>query len=80
MKDNKNFKWTLKDIAKQYKYENPNWDWKQCWDKAKIIYKELKRLNNDSWHNNKVFFKCNTPFSFFDNKDSEFCDTPWDGR
>lgn len=79
MKDNKNYKWTKKDLAQQYKYENPDWTWKQCWDKANIIYRELKKLNKETWDNTKIFFKHNTPFSFFDNKDSEFADKPWSG-
>lgn len=80
MKDNNNFQWTKKDIAEQYKLENPSWSWDECWMKAKIIYKELNRLNTQMWKNNKQFFKYNTPFSFFDNKDGEFADIPWDGK
>ena len=80
MKDNKNFKWSKRDVAYQYKKENLNWSWNECWRKADLIYKELKRLNNELWYNNKMFFKYNTPFSFFDNKDSEFSDIPWDGK
>lgn len=76
MKDSKNYKWTKKDIATQYKEENPKWSWDKCWKMADTIYRELKRLNNELWHNNKVFFKMNTPFSFFDNKDGEFVDKP----
>lgn len=72
MKDGKNFKWTKIDIAKQYQYENPDWNWNKCLGKAKIIHKELEKLNNEMWQNNKVFFKMNTPFSFFDNRDGEF--------
>lgn len=72
MKDDKNFKWTKIDIAKQYQYENPDWNWDKCLEKAKIIHKELEKLNNEMWQNNKVFFKMNTPFSFFDNRDGEF--------
>ena len=41
MKDYKNQKWTMKDIAQQYKKENPDWSWKKCWKKANIVYKEL---------------------------------------
>lgn len=72
MKDNNNFKWTMDDIAHQYKLENPNWSWSDCWDKARIIYRELKNLNNELWQNNKQFFRMNTPFSFFDDRDGEF--------
>lgn len=74
MKDNKNLKWTIKDIAHQYKKENPDWTWKECWSKARVIYKELNKLNHESYHNDKIFFKMNTPFSFYYDKDSEFAD------
>lgn len=80
MKDDKNFQWTKKDIAYQYKNENPNWSWKKCWLQAKLIYKELNKMNNQMWKDNKMFFKYNTPFSFYDNKDGEFSDIPWDGK
>lgn len=72
MKDNKNQKWTKKDIAEQYKKENPNWSWNKCWDKANLIYKELKKINKQTWDNNKIFFKMNTPFSFYYDRDNEF--------
>ena len=80
MKDDRNYKWTRKDIAAQYKIENPTWSTDECNAKADVIYKELKRLNKNEWDNNKTFFKHNTPFSFFDNKDSEFADKAWDGK
>ena len=80
MKDKKNFKWTKKDIAQQYKKENPDWTWKKCWDKANIIYKELKKLNRKMWNDNKTFFGYNIPFSFYDIKDDEFNDTYWDRK
>ena len=79
MKDNKNAEWTMEDVAHQYKIENPDWAWKKCWVKAKAIYRELNKSNNEVWENNKRYFQMNTPFSFFDNKDGEFSDTPWDG-
>jgi hypothetical protein len=72
MKDNENSKWTKEDIAKQYKFENPNWTWSKCWNKSNLIYKELKKMNKQMWDNNKVFFKMNTPFSFYYDKDDEF--------
>ena len=72
MKDNKNFKWTKNDIAEEYKNENPNWTWEECMQKAKIIHKEINKLNDDMWQSTKVFFKMNTPFSFFDNRNDEF--------
>lgn len=74
MKDSKNYKWTIEDIAEEYKKENPNWSWDKCNKKAKLIYKELKKLNKEMWDNNKLFFKMNTPFSFFYDKDDEFAD------
>ena len=75
MRDNRNYKWTKKDIAKQYKRENPNWSWKECWDKANTIYRELNKINSLEWENNKTYFKLNKPFSFYDTKDDEFSDT-----
>mgnify|MGYP000931457256 CR=1 FL=1 len=74
MKDNENLKWTKKDIANQYKKENPHLSWNKCWSKAKLIYKELNKLNYDSHHNDKIFFKMNTPFSFYYDRDDEFAD------
>ena len=72
MKDNENSKWTKEDIAEQYKFENPDWNWIECWDKANLIYKELKKMNKQMWDNNKVFFDMNTPFSFYYDRDDEF--------
>ena len=72
MKDDKNVKWTMDDIAHQYKLENESWTWSQCWGKAKEVYRELNRMNNELWKGTKVFFDQTTPFSFFDNKDDEF--------
>ena len=72
MKDNENLKWTRKDMANQYKIENPKWTWSKCWKKANLVYGELRKLNDNMWNNNKVFFKMNTPFSFYDNRNDEF--------
>lgn len=65
MKDDQNFKWTMKDVAHQYKLENSDWTWKQCWNKASLIYKELNKLNNQMWKDSKKYFDNNTPFSFY---------------
>ena len=78
MKDNENLHWELEKIAQAYKTENTEWTWKKCLDKAKIIYKELNKLNFENLTNDKLFFKMNTPFSFFDLKDDEFSDTYYD--
>ncbi len=67
-----NINWRIEDIAYQYKIENLDWSWKKCYEKAKIIYRELKKINNDMWQNNKVFFRQNIPFSSFNNRDDEF--------
>ena len=67
-----NYKWEKNDIAKLYKYENPNWDWDKCIEKAELIYKELNKLNTQMWKNNKIYFRYNKPFSFFENRDDEF--------
>lgn len=72
MKDEKNARWTLKEIAIEYQKENPNWQWDKCINKADIIYKELNRLNNQTWKNNKLYFKHNIPFSDFEDRDDEF--------
>lgn len=78
MKDKQNYKWTIQDIAEEYKKENPNWSWDKCWKKAKLIYRELNKLNNKMWKDNKLFYKYNKPFSFFDTKNDEFEDTYYD--
>ena len=76
MKDNENLKWTKKDIAEQYKKENPYWSWNKCWEKAKIVYKQLNKLNRKTFRKNDVFFKMNTPFSFFESEDSSWSSIP----
>lgn len=78
MKDNKNSQWTLKDIAHQYKIENPKWSWKKCWNKADVIHRELNSLNYETWDKNKLYFKRNLPFSNFDSRDSEFGNKSFD--
>lgn len=65
MKDNENLKWSIQDIAHQYKIENLNLQWKECWIKARMVYKELNRLNANMANNNKIYYKMNTPFSFY---------------
>lgn len=72
MKDNENLHWELKEIAQAYKVENSEWTWKKCLDKAKIIYKELNKLNYNTLSNDRLFFKFNTPFSFYFDRDDEF--------
>lgn len=76
MKDNKNLQWEMKDIAHQYKYENPNWSWKKCWTKARLIYKELNKMNNQMWKDNGVYYKYNKPFSFYESEDGELSSIP----
>ena len=76
MKDDQNFRWTMKDIAHQYKIENPNWTWKQCWNKARLIYKELNKMNNQMWKDSKTYYDHNTPFSFFESEDGEWSSIP----
>lgn len=71
MKDYKNQKWTIKDIAHQYKKENPDWDWDKCYKKAKIIYNALKSMNWSMENNNKKYFKHNIPLSYFEFDDSD---------
>ena len=72
MKDSQNLRWTMEDIAHQYKTENPDWTWRDCWSKAKSIYNELRRINYNDKNNDRIFFRMNTPFSFFYDRDSEF--------
>ena len=79
MKDDRNLRWTKHDLLNQYKIENPEWTMDKCWEKTNIIYSELCRLNKNSWDNTRTFFNMNTPFSFYDNKDSEFSNRPWEG-
>jgi len=76
MKDENNFKWTKKDIAYQYKKENPDWSWNKCWKKAKLIYKELNKMNNQMWKENALYYKYNTPFSFYKSEDGELSSIP----
>lgn len=76
MKDGQNFKWTMYDIAHQYKLENSSWSWSECWQKARIIYIELNRMNNQMWKDNKLFFEQNTPFSFFESEDRKWSSIP----
>lgn len=71
-----NFKWKLEDIAKQYKYENPDWKWKQCWEKAKVTYGELKRINRKMWNDNKTYYKFFKPFTFYESFDGEWSSIP----
>lgn len=78
MKDNKNAHWTISEIAHQYKIENLDWDWNRCYKEAKIIYKELNKLNKETWDGNRLYFKFNIPFSDFKGKDDEFSDTYYD--
>ncbi len=72
MKDNENLYWELEEIAQAYKIENSEWTWEKCLDKAKIIYKELNKINREDFRNNEKYFKFNTPFSFYFDKDDEF--------
>lgn len=47
--------WTTGEITEVYKYENPTWDEDKCLDKANIIYKELKKLNNNMEYSDKKY-------------------------
>jgi len=47
---------------------------KKCWSKAKIIYKELNKLNSSSDKRDSKYFRMNMPFSFYYKKNSEFGD------
>ncbi len=76
MKDGENKQWNFEDIAHQYKIENPEWDWKKCCEKAKIIYKELNRLNYNTFANNRLFFKMNKPFSAYEYEDKHLSFIP----
>ena len=72
MKDYENLHWTMENIAHQYKMENPDWTWKECWRRAKVIHRELNKLNRETFRENDKFFKMNTPFSFYYDKDNEY--------
>ena len=76
MKDMENSHWTMNDIAHQYKVENSEWSWKQCWNKAREVYKELNRLNINMYNNDKTFFNMNTPFTFFESENGELSSIP----
>lgn len=73
-----NLNWKKRDIVLLYKSENPNWSLKQCKDKADELYKELKKMNKKMFRDDDRFFKMNKPFSYIDNKDSEFSDIYYD--
>lgn len=69
MRCDENKKWTKKEIATEYKKENESWGWEKCYEEACIIYKELNKLNRDSFKNQDRFYKNNTPFSFYESED-----------
>ena len=76
MKDDENLRWEMKEIAHQYKIENPDWSWSECWDKAKIIDRELNKLNRETFRNTEKFYRMNTPFSFFESEDGTWSSIP----
>jgi len=76
VKDASNRQWSFEDIAYQYKKENPDWSCKQCCDKARIIYRELNKLNRKMSRNTSKFFKHNTPFSFYEYEDKHLSFIP----
>jgi len=56
--------WTKKQLANQYKKDNPQWDNNKCLEKANIIFKELNRLNTNMQNNDNNFFNHTVPFSY----------------
>jgi hypothetical protein len=51
--------------------DNLNMSHEEIRDKAKLIYKELNKVNNKLHRNNKSYFKHNIPLSLFENDDGE---------
>ncbi len=51
--------WTLRELAYQFKKQNPDWKWKMCWNRAKKIKKSLDALNQQEYRNNKKYYKKN---------------------
>lgn len=76
LKDDANVHWTKQDIANQYQIENADWSWEECLEKADVIYRELNRLNRDSFKSRDRFFTNNTPFSFFESEDGDWSSVP----
>ena len=52
----RNIGWDVKRVAKLYKKENPEWTDEECRQKAKIIVRELKRLDKAEHDNNKKYY------------------------
>lgn len=74
----KNLNWDKSSIAELYSYENPNWTIEQCHEMAELLYKEIKKMNRQSFRERDRFFKMNTPFSYFGDRTDEFEEVYWD--
>lgn len=57
--DYNNKTWTLRELAWQFKKQNPEWKWKFCWSEAKKTKKSLDALNQQEYRNNKKYYKQN---------------------
>lgn len=56
--------WSVKQLAKEIKKENPTWDSDKCFEQAEIVYKELNKLNSNTYKNEKKHIENTVPFSF----------------
>lgn len=54
-----NKSWTLKEIAWQFKKDNPDWKWKKCFSEAKKIKNGLDSLNQKEYRDNRKYYKKN---------------------
>lgn len=52
----RNIGWDVKRVAKLYKKENPEWTDEECHQKAKIIVRELNRLNKAEYDSNQKYY------------------------
>jgi predicted Zn-ribbon and HTH transcriptional regulator len=62
----KNTGWTVNKIIRLYQKEHPDWTYEECESKAKIVHRELKRMNDNMRNNNIKYSENNMPFSYFD--------------
>lgn len=70
--DYKNQRWTIKQIAEAYQYENPEMDWKECLKKAKEVHRGLRALNKNIKDNNSKYYNKFVPLSTFECDNGEY--------
>ena len=70
--DHNNHRWLTKELAKAYKYENPDWTLGECLNKADEVHKGLRALNESMRHNNKKYYDKFIPLSIFEMDNGEY--------